>query len=128
MLPTASTSRYGPADGDEGLRKNVAFFEKWRKEVGPDFPLALDCYMALSVPYSIKLGKAVAAHQIKWIEEFLPPDDYDGYAEVRRALLGSSSDVLWFGIGNIHGHINGWARELQVYGRLVEVAEPDPDL
>ena len=58
MLPTASTSRYGPADGDEGLRKNVAFFEKWRKEVGPDFPLALDCYMALSVPYSIKLGKA----------------------------------------------------------------------
>lgn len=50
---------YGPADGDEGFRKNVAYFKKWRKKVGPDFPLSLDCYMALTVPYSIKLAKAL---------------------------------------------------------------------
>ena len=51
-------------------------------QVGPDFPLALDCYMALSVPYAIRLGHALAPHGLKWLEEFLPPDDYEGYAEV----------------------------------------------
>ncbi len=40
--------------GDEGLRMNVEFFKKARESVGPDFPLMLDCYMALTVPYAIK--------------------------------------------------------------------------
>ena len=35
--------------------------------------------MALSVPYAIKLGRALAPYGLKWMEEFLPPDDYDGY-------------------------------------------------
>lgn len=30
---------HGPTDGDEGFRANIAFFEKWRKAVGPEFPL-----------------------------------------------------------------------------------------
>ena len=45
---------YGPSAGDEGLRKNIAFFKNAREQVGPDFPLMLDCYMALTVPYAIK--------------------------------------------------------------------------
>ena len=80
---------YGPADGDEGFAKNVAAFKRARELVGPDFPLMLDCYMALNVPYAIKLAKALAPYNLKWIEEFLPPDDYDGYKEVRQALLGT---------------------------------------
>lgn len=47
---------YGPAAGDEGLRKNVAFFKGWREKVGDDFPLMLDCYMALTVPYAIQVS------------------------------------------------------------------------
>ena len=50
---------YGPADGDEGFAKNVALFKRAREMVGPDFPLMLDCYMALNVPYAIKLAKAL---------------------------------------------------------------------
>ena len=44
--------------------------------------------MALSVPYAIKLGRALAPYGLKWMEEFLPPDDYDGYVEVKKALAG----------------------------------------
>jgi len=77
---------YGPSAGDEGFRKNVEFFAGWREKVGPDFPLSLDCYMALTVPYSIKLAKALQPYNIKWMEEFLPPDDYAGYAQVKDAL------------------------------------------
>jgi|EP01050_Picozoa_sp_SAG11_P005624 L-rhamnonate dehydratase len=70
---------YGPSAGDEGFRKNVEFFAGWREKVGPDFPLSLDCYMALTVPYSIKLGKALAEYNIKWMEEFLPPGEPNKY-------------------------------------------------
>ena len=45
--------------------------------------------MALNVPYTIRLAKALAPLGLKWIEEFLPPDDYDGYREVKEALAGS---------------------------------------
>ena len=54
----------------------------WAAQVGPDFPLMLDCYMALTVPYAIKLCNALAPHGLKWMEEFLPPDNYEGYKEV----------------------------------------------
>lgn len=78
--------RYGPADGVEGLKKNVADIAKAREQVGPDFPLRLDCYMALTVPYAIELAKALQPYKLHWIEECLPPDDYDGYAALRAAV------------------------------------------
>jgi L-rhamnonate dehydratase len=81
--------RYGPADGSEGLKKNIAVMEEARAQVGPDFPLRLDCYMALTVPYAIKLARALEPYNLYWIEECLPPDDYDGYAELKAALTGT---------------------------------------
>lgn len=78
--------RYGPADGSEGLKKNVRVMAEAREQVGPDFPLRLDCYMALTVPYAIKLVEALAPYNLHWIEECLPPDDYDGYAALKAAV------------------------------------------
>ena len=33
----------------------------------------LDCYMALTVPYAIKLAKQLQPYNLKWMEEFLHP-------------------------------------------------------
>jgi L-rhamnonate dehydratase len=44
----------------------------------------LDCWMSLDVPYATKLAHAAHEYGLKWIEECLPPDDYWGYAELRR--------------------------------------------
>ena len=70
----------------------------------------LDCYMSLSVPYAIKvclkiliyyytifinhinfqqLAKALEPYKLKWIEEALHPDDYQGYSQLRNSLLGT---------------------------------------
>ncbi|CAG5118155.1 unnamed protein product [Candidula unifasciata] len=81
---------HGPSEGDEGLRKNIEFFKGWREKVGPNFPLSLDCYMALSVPYASRLARELEPYGLKWIEEFLPPDNYDGYKQVRKNLRGSN--------------------------------------
>ena len=111
---------HGPADGDEGFRKNIAYFQAQRDKVGPDFPLSLDCYMALTVPYTIKLAKALAPIGLKWIEEFLPPDDYEGYAEVRKALAGTG--VLTTTAE--HEYTRYGFRKL-IADRAVDVLQPD---
>ncbi|PAA85515.1 hypothetical protein BOX15_Mlig017110g3 [Macrostomum lignano] len=84
---------HGPAEGDAGLRRNVAYFADWRRKVGPDFPLMLDCYMALSVPYSLRLAKALEPHGLRWLEEPLHPDDYPGYRRLADSLMASGSTV-----------------------------------
>jgi L-rhamnonate dehydratase len=68
------------------LRRNVAFIREVREQIGPDFPLRIDCYMSLTVPYAIALARALEPYHIMWIEECLPPDDYDGYAQLKAAV------------------------------------------
>uniref|UniRef100_A0A1I8JFT8 MR_MLE domain-containing protein n=1 Tax=Macrostomum lignano TaxID=282301 RepID=A0A1I8JFT8_9PLAT len=68
-------------------------FADWRRKVGPDFPLMLDCYMALSVPYSLRLAKALEPHGLRWLEEPLHPDDYPGYRRLADSLMASGSTV-----------------------------------
>jgi L-rhamnonate dehydratase len=72
-------------DGEEGLRKNVEFLAHHRDSVGPDFPLMVDCYMSLSVPYAIRLAEACKGLDIYWWEEVLPPDDIEGFRQIKRA-------------------------------------------
>jgi L-rhamnonate dehydratase len=78
---------YGPPDGDEGMRANVEHVKRARAAVGADFPLMLDCYMALSAPYAIELVRRIDREVpggVKWLEEALPPDDYAGLARFAR--------------------------------------------
>ena len=76
---------YAPAEGREGLRANVAFLADWRDKVGPDFPLMVDCWMALDPRYAIDLAFATRDLDIRWFEEVLSPDDVDGYRELKAA-------------------------------------------
>jgi L-rhamnonate dehydratase len=75
---------HGPAEGEEGLRRNLEHAAEMRGRVGDDFFLAYDCWMALTVEYTLRLIEGLRPYRFKWVEEFLPPDDYWGYAEVRR--------------------------------------------
>ncbi|MGH9632605.1 MAG: L-rhamnonate dehydratase [Bryobacteraceae bacterium] len=78
--------RHGPAEGSEGLRNNVQLLEEMRGRVGEDFWLMLDCWMGLDLDYATRLAHAAGNCRLKWLEECLPPDDYWGYAELRRRL------------------------------------------
>ena len=78
---------YGPGDGNKGMTKNIERVKEVRESVGKDFPINIDCYMSLTVPYTIELARRIDREVpggVKWIEEHLPPDDYEGYAEVKR--------------------------------------------
>ncbi|WP_020650203.1 L-rhamnonate dehydratase [Solimonas variicoloris] len=75
---------HGPAEGEEGLNKNIAELAEMRARVGKDFWLMYDCWMSLDLNYAVRLAQRAHVHGLKWIEEALSPDDYWGYAELKR--------------------------------------------
>jgi L-rhamnonate dehydratase len=105
-------------EGEEGLRKNVAFLTRHREAVGPDFPLMVDCYMSLSVPYVIRLAEACRPLDIYWWEEVLPPDDVEGYRLIRQA-----HPTLKWTTGE-HEYSRYGFRPL-IEDRLIDILQPD---
>jgi L-rhamnonate dehydratase len=77
---------HGPAEGEEGLHKNLAELETMRGRVGADFWLMLDCWMSLDLNYAVRLAQAAHRQGLKWIEEALLPDDYWGYRDLRNQV------------------------------------------
>ncbi len=75
----------GPFDGEAGLQRNLAFLTAQRDMVGPGFPLMVDCYMSLNVPYAIRLAEACKPLDIYWWEEVLSPEDVAGYRQIKQA-------------------------------------------
>ncbi|MCC6704539.1 MAG: L-rhamnonate dehydratase [Thermomicrobiales bacterium] len=73
---------HGPVDGWAGMKANLALIEKTREIVGPDSEIMLDCYMAWNVDYTLRMARACEPYRVRWIEESLPPDDIEGYAEI----------------------------------------------
>ena len=109
---------YSPGEGFEGLKKNVEFLRAHRAAVGPDYPIMVDCYMSLNVPYTIDLVKATADLNINWWEECLSPDDFDGHALLKRA-----HPTIKFTTGE-HEYSRYGFRKL-IEGRNIDILQPD---
>jgi L-rhamnonate dehydratase len=105
-------------DGEAGLRKNVEFLAAHRQAVGPDFPLMVDCYMALTVPYAIRLAEACAGLDIYWWEEVLSPEDVEGYRLIKQA----HPRLKW--TTGEHEYTRYGFRRL-IEERLIDILQPD---
>jgi L-rhamnonate dehydratase len=77
---------YGPADGKQGIRDNVALVKRAREAVGPDGDIMMDCWMALTERYTLELAEAFEPYDVYWLEECLPPDDYEGFGRLREQI------------------------------------------
>ena len=77
---------YGPADGLDGLIKNEEFVARARETIGDEAELMLDCYMAFDVEYTVRLAERLRPYRLKWMEEYLIPEDIEGHKEVRKRL------------------------------------------
>ena len=54
---TKLPSKYGPADGLDGLKKNVDFISSNRELVGDQVELMLDCWMSLDIEHAVRLAE-----------------------------------------------------------------------
>jgi L-rhamnonate dehydratase len=77
---------HGPADGREGMRKNTELVKHTRELLGPDGDIMLDCWMAWTERYAIEMAEMVAPYRVYWMEECLPPHDYEGFGRLNAAI------------------------------------------
>ncbi len=66
-----------------GLAEDIALTRAFRAAIGPEVGLLVDCNHAYDAPAAIAYGNAVAGCDIGWFEEPVPPEDIDGYLEVK---------------------------------------------
>jgi L-rhamnonate dehydratase len=76
---------WGPTDGRDGMRRNIALAEALREAAGPDVDIMLDAWMSWNKPYTLEFARRVAHLDIKWIEEPVMPDKIALCAEINAA-------------------------------------------
>jgi len=128
--------RHGPEDGIEGLRKNEELVATTREQVGDDVELMVDAWMSLTVEYTVRLAEALKPYRIKWLEDYLNPEDMDSYFKVRQRLPGQTlaTGEHWytphpFALAASHGLVDilqpdvSWAGGITACVRICHIAE-----
>jgi mandelate racemase len=111
------------------LAEDLAVVRAVRAAVGPDVALMVDYNQALSRPEAVRRAQALDGEGLAWIEEPVRADDFEGCAEVARAvrtpiqmgencwgphdldraIRAGSSDLLMPDVMKIGG-VTGWLR------------------
>jgi len=78
--------RNGPADGREGMRRNVELVQALREAVGPGVDVMLDCWMSWDVPYGVAMAERLEEFRPRWLEEPVLPDKIESCAELRSKI------------------------------------------
>ena len=77
----------GQKESPDVLAKNEEMVARVREQIGPDTELMLDCYAVESDPeFIVRLAERLRPYRLKWIEDYLVPEDLVGYQAIRRRL------------------------------------------
>lgn len=109
--------RNGPADGKEGIRKNVELVRALREAVGPDVDIMIDAWMSWDVPYTVKMSQLLVDYNPRWIEEPVMPDKMDSYAQARAQSLVPV-------VGGEHEYTR-WGIKQLLDAEAVDLLQPD---
>lgn len=108
---------YGPAHGEEGMRRNEEAVRRARETVGPAGFIALDIYMSWDPDYTRRMYDRMRQYGILWLEEPVSPDDYSGYRRIR-----DSVDTMVTG-GEHEYTLEGFRRLIEE--GCVDIVQPD---
>jgi D-galactarolactone cycloisomerase len=99
------------------LRTDLAYVRAIREAIGPDLLLMVDANHASNASEAIRLARAMEPYDIYWFEEPVPPEDLEGYLEIKRKstilIAGGECEYTRYGF-----------REL-IKRRAVDVLQPD---
>ncbi len=109
---------FGPADGVKGLDENERLVAKTRELVGDQVEIMLDCYMAFDVEYTIRLARRLKPYRLKWIEEFLIPEDMNGHKAVKEA-------VSWTALASGEHLYTRWPYAQLIKSGALDILQPD---
>jgi D-galactarolactone cycloisomerase len=99
------------------VRTDLSYVRAIREAIGSDLLLMVDANHAYNASEAIRLARAMAPYDIYWFEEPVPPEDLDGYLEVKRhapmLIAGGECEYTRYGF-----------REL-INRRCVDILQPD---
>jgi D-galactarolactone cycloisomerase len=100
-----------------GAEEDVRNVRAVREAIGPERRLMVDANHAYDAMTAVRLGRLIEPYDIGWFEEPVPPEDLEGYRQVKAALRipvsGGEAEYMRFGF-----------REL-VVRRCVDILQPD---
>lgn len=100
-----------------GIEKDLRYVKALREAVGNDIVLMVDANHAYNAAEAIRLAKEMEKYDVYWLEEPVPPEDIDGYIEVKRKsnilIAGGEDEFTRYGF-----------REL-ITRRAVDILQPD---
>ena len=119
---------YGPADGREGMHKNVDLVKRTREQAGPDAEIMLDCWMSWTERYTLEMAQMLEPHRVYWMEECLQPHDYEGFgrlnAEIRSTRIATGEhEYTRYGFRQLleHRAASIWQPDIHWCGGLTEL-------
>jgi len=101
-----------------GLDQNEQLVAKTRELVGDQVEMMLDCYMAFDVEYTVRLAERLRPYRLKWIEEYLIPEDLEGHVAVRERLP-------WQTLATGEHMYTPWPFRYLLDHRAVDILQPD---
>lgn len=100
-----------------GLNDDVKAVQAVRRAVGDDIKLMVDANHAYNACTAIQLCKRIEECDITWFEEPVPPEDYDGYIEVKSKttipISGGEAEFTRYGFNQLLSR------------RCVDIVQPD---
>jgi L-rhamnonate dehydratase len=110
--------RDGPEAGISGVRRAEELVASTREQVGPDVEVMVDAWISLNVEQAVRIGEAIRPYRPKWLEDYLLPEDMQGYRRVRERLPGAvlASGEHWYTLQPF--------AEAAAHG-LVDILQPD---
>jgi len=99
------------------LKEDIDNIKAIRKAVGDDILIMIDANHAYNASTAIDVGRRMEPYSIYWFEEPVPPEDIEGYIEVKRALnipiAAGEAEFTKFGFRHL------------ISNRAVDIVQPD---
>jgi len=100
-----------------GIETDMKYIKAVREAIGDDMTLMVDANHAYCAAEAIQLARQMESYHIYWFEEPVPPEDIDGYIEVKQKsnilITGGECEFTRYGF-----------REL-ITRRAVDILQPD---
>ncbi len=111
-------SPWGPEHGLEGLNKLEELVASTRETIGDDVELMLDGWTAYDPEYTVRLAERMRPYNLKWLEDYIQPEDLLGYESIRQRLPWQTlaTGEHWYNLAPF-AHAAG--------KRLVDIFQPD---
>jgi L-rhamnonate dehydratase len=96
---------WGPADGAQGMQRNVELVRTVRESIGDDIDLMADAYMGWNLDYAKRMLPLLEPFHLRWLEEPVVPDDVQGYTQLksysRIPIAGGEHEFTLYGFRDL---------------------------